>query len=568
MSQKPPPVYDSLISTAIPYVNAAPHLGYALEAVVADCLARFRRASGLIVHHQAGTDENSLKNARAAEALGIPTERLVEENADRFFQLGELLSLSWDGFVRTSRDPLHRRTVRHIWQRCLDQGDIYPASYQGLYCVGCEQFYNENELNQGLCPEHGSPAELVCENNYFFRLSRYAERLRELIESDALQILPAASKHEVLGWLDNGLTDFSVSRSRERARGWGIAVPGDASQVIYVWYDALINYITGLGEDNLEAWQRAGRIEHVIGKGILRFHALYWPAILLSAGLRLPNRVLVHGYLTVEGLKIGKSLGNVIDPERIVRAHGLDAVRYYLLRHVRTTRDGDFSERRLSEARAAELADQLGNLVQRSLALVVRARAGRAPVGKRRGPLEEELALLAEVVEREVTGAVEAFALHDALASIFGLIAAANRYIDRTEPWKLLAREAAGAAPEPLDQVLEALLGTLRTIALLLGPFLPETAGEIARRVGAPGACVEPGPPLFPKRPYGSLGSSSQSGNSPPEAATTSRVPSTRTSRPGPKGNALPSDAAPDSVASSNCQRSAVTPLPSSKTAS
>lgn len=502
-----------LVSTAIPYVNAAPHLGYALEAVIADSIARYRRATGWQVHHQAGTDDNSLKNAYAAAALGLGTRELVRQNAARFRALGERLGLSWDAFVCTSESEQHQRTVAEIWQRCLARGDIYQATYSGLYCVGCERFYAEGELEGGHCPEHRVAPERIDERNYFFRLSRYQHQIAQLIESGTLRIQPETKQNEVLAFVRAGLEDFSISRSWERARGWGLPVPGDPTQVIYVWFDALINYLSGLGESGFAVWEQAARIDHVIGKGILRFHAVYWPAILLSAGLRPPSDVLVHGYLTVEGQKVGKSQGNGIDPGRVTDEFGVDATRYYLLRHIRTTRDGDYSQARLADAYGSELADQLGNLVQRSVALVTRAREGVIPEPPAPGERERELELRIDTVAQEVAAAFEHFALHEALESIWRLIAAANAYVDQRAPWAFAAVERTQGRQPELDQILYTLSDVVRAIAQFLEPFLPTAARTILERVGhadlpagvpragelRPGRRVLVGPPLFPK---------------------------------------------------------------------
>ncbi|MFN8542199.1 MAG: methionine--tRNA ligase, partial [Thermomicrobiales bacterium] len=273
------------ITTAIPYVNARPHLGFALEVVEADTVARYRRLRGDEVRFQTGTDDNALKNVQAAEAEGIPTGQLVDRNAAYFAALREPLNLSFDDFIRTSGNPQHAAGAARLWELCEAQGDIYRRAYTGLYCVGCEQFYGEDELVDGLCPEHLRPPELVSEENHFFRLSRYAERLREVIASGELRIVPESRRNEVLRFIGRGLHDFSISRSQARARGWGIPVPGDPTQVMYVWWDALINYITALdfaadGEEYARFWRENPHRTHVIGKGILRFHAVYWPAML------------------------------------------------------------------------------------------------------------------------------------------------------------------------------------------------------------------------------------------------------------------------------------------------
>lgn len=309
------------ITTAIPYVNSKPHLGFAMELVQTDVMARHWRHRGHEVRFLSGTDDNSLKNAIAAEAEGVPTHELVDRNAAAFHGLRDPLQLSFDDFIRTSSDPRHKVGVDRLWKATDACGDLYRKDFEGLYCVGCEQFYSESELVNGLCPEHLTAPELVSEENWFFKLSRYEDQLRELIESGRLRIEPESRRNEVLSFIKGGLQDFSISRSTERARGWGIEVPGDPSQVVYVWWDALGNYITALdygtdGENYHHWWTNADERAHVIGKGIVRFHAVYWPAMLLSAGQPLPTTIFVHDYLTVEGRKLGKSLGNAIDPQQ------------------------------------------------------------------------------------------------------------------------------------------------------------------------------------------------------------------------------------------------------------
>src|SRR5580698_1295262 len=344
------------ITTTIPYVNARPHLGFALELVQADVLARHRRARGDQVRLQAGTDDNALKNVLAARAAGVGVQEFVDANADAFVALAGPLSLSVDDVIRTSRDPRHRPGVERIWRACAAAGDLYRRHYAGLYCLGCEQFYTPDELPGGRCPEHGTQPQPVSEENWFFRLSRYGGTLRDLITSGALRIEPAGRRNEVLAQLDAGLADFSVSRSAERAHGWGIPVPGDPGQVIYVWFDALVNYVSaltyGAGGPDLERWWTgAGRRIHLAGKGVLRFHAVYWPAILLSAGLPLPTDILVHDYLTADGQKISKSAAGGPsgdnDPVALAAAYGADALRWWLLRDVPRTGDTDFTVARL-----------------------------------------------------------------------------------------------------------------------------------------------------------------------------------------------------------------------------
>jgi methionyl-tRNA synthetase len=428
-------------------VNAAPHLGFALEMVQADTLARFYRLCGDDVRFQTGTDENSIKNVDAADQAGVPVPQLVERNAARFMALKESLDLSFDDFIRTSTDIGHRRGAERLWQACCENGDIYKRPYRGLYCTGCEQFYTSSELCEGRCPEHGTVPDEIEEENWFFRLSRYRQPLRNLYARGEMEIIPESRRNEVLAWIDGELDDFSVSRSARRARGWGITVPGDPDQVIYVWFDALGNYITGLGYGTDEAllsrfWKGASSREHVIGKGITRFHAVYWLAMLLSAGLPVPTRILVHGYVTVEGRKIGKSAGNAIDPFALAEEFGADALRYYLLRHIRSTGDADFSHERFRKAYESELAGQLGNLAHRVLSMVERYCDGIVPAPPE-GLLENDrLFRAAAGLPEAVAGHLRAFAFDRALEAIWAFVAQANRYVTEEEPWTL-ARQAA-----------------------------------------------------------------------------------------------------------------------------
>src|ERR1022692_241477 len=354
------------LTTTIPYVNARPHLGHALELVQADVLARHYRRRGRDVRFQTGTDDNSLKNVLAAEAAGIGVQDFVDGNAAAFAALAGPLSLSVDDLIRTSSDPRHRPGVERLWRACADAGDLYRKHYEGLYCVGCEQFYTPAELTGGCCPEHGTAPQRISEENWFFRLSRYAGLLHDEIAAGRLRIEPAGRRNEVLAFISGGLADFSISRSAGRARGWGIPVPGDPGQVIYVWWDALGNYLTALGYGTGDAnvaswWTGASRRIHVLGKGVLRFHAVYWPAMLASAGLPLPTDILVHDYLTIEGRKISKSGGTTVDPAELAAQYGSDAVRWWLLRDVPRAGDTDFTAGRLVARANDELANGIGN---------------------------------------------------------------------------------------------------------------------------------------------------------------------------------------------------------------
>ncbi|WP_282611420.1 methionine--tRNA ligase [Pelagibius sp. Alg239-R121] len=507
-----------LLTTAIPYVNAKPHIGFALEIVQADVLARAYRASGAEVYLLAGTDENSIKNVHAAEHEGVPVAGLVARNASFFESLKNQLNLSYDDFIRTSADPRHRPGAERLWAACAARGDLYKKPYRGLYCQGCEQFYKPDDLIDGRCPEHDAPLEVVEEENWFFRLSRYEDELRAIYDRRDIEILPEVRRNEILGWIDRGLEDFSVSRSTSRARGWGIPVPNDAGQVMYVWFDALANYITALGyatgdQDFEKFWSGAGAREHVIGKGIARFHAIYWPAILISAGLSLPTRIFIHGYVTVEGRKVSKSLGNTVEPAPLAAEFGSDALRYYLLRHVRPFGDGDFSRERFEQAYRSELADQLGNLTQRTLTMVVRYCGGTVPAPSGKQWRDEPMAHRALNLCRVVFDRYRRFEFDGALNEIWTVIADANREVSAKEPWRLAKLSAAGdqRATQQLHDCLFLLAVALRAVADSLAPALPDTARNLRVKIGATGreneqsegtagCVVEAGAQLFPKR--------------------------------------------------------------------
>jgi methionyl-tRNA synthetase len=509
----------TFITTAIPYVNARPHVGFAMELVLADVQARYRRLRGCDVRFLTGTDENSLKNVQAAQAEGVSTRVLVDRNARAFRSLRESLELSFDDFIRTSADPRHRAGVEKLWQACAARGGIYKRAYQGLYCVGCEQFYAESDLVDGLCPEHRTRPELVNEENYFFRLSRYQSEIEELLSSGRLRVIPKGYRNEVLALVRSGLEDFSISRSSERARGWGIPVPGDPDQVMYVWFDALGNYITALdyateGDLYRRYWTQNPNIIHVIGKGITRFHAVYWPAMLLCAGIAVPSTIAVHGYVTVEGQKIGKSLGNAIDPDHVVGAYGADVIRYFLCRHIRSGRDGDFSAAAVSRARDSELADQLGNLLRRTINMIERYHDGRVPAADRGAAPFETLAV---DVKARVEQAFDDFRLDDALAAAWSLVEAANKYVVEQAPWTLAKRRPDADAQAQLAATLYTLAELLRLAAAFLAPFMPRATMEIRRQLGLtedhgedwtqatrwgglePGTIVRSGAALFPK---------------------------------------------------------------------
>lgn len=494
------PTSQSYVTTSIPYVNGAPHVGHAFEDVQADLYARRRRQIGVDTRLQTGSDDNSLKNVLAAEREGIGTIALVERNAALFETLAATLDVSYDGFIRTGVDPAHRLGVEAFWHACLDAGAIYKKRYQGLYCVGCETFYTRDELTpDGLCPEHLVAPEAIEEDNYFFRLSQYAAPLHQLIATGQLRIVPETRRNEALAFITRGLEDFSISRSAERAHGWGIAVPGDPTQVVYVWFDALVNYITALGYSDASNdlyeryWLKANERVHVIGKGILRFHAVYWPAMLLAAGEPLPTTIVVHGYLTVDGRKIGKSLGNAVDPMDLIARYGVDALRWYFLRDLQPFADGDIAASRLIARYNTDLANGLGNLLNRANAMLHRYRGGVVPRPRDLSALPgssaalDALPVLSSALPARVAATFEAFDPRAVLDAVWDLVDVGNALVDEAAPWSLhrRAREGDAGAGKLLDDVLYALLETVRLIVIYLEPFLPAAMGRIVAQLGA-----------------------------------------------------------------------------------
>ncbi|MBI4117921.1 MAG: methionine--tRNA ligase [Parcubacteria group bacterium] len=459
----------SFISTSIPYVNAYPHLGHALEFVQADVLVRYRRLMGGDVFFLTGTDENALKNVQAAREAGVTVPTFVEERAEAFKRLAAKLSVATDGFIRTT-EKRHFDGAQKLWQ-ALDPNDVYKKAYSGLYCVGCEEFKLERDLVGGFCPEHpGKKLELVEEENYFFRLSRYTEELRTLIVSGKLAVVPDVRKNEALAFIDQGLEDFSISRSKERAHGWGVPVPGDENQIMFVWVDALSNYINALGystDDEMFSryWREAENITHVIGKGINRFHTLYWPALLLSAKVRVPDTVFVHGYITVGGQKMSKTIGNVVDPFALLEKYGTDALRYFFVRDLPTFEDGDFTEEKFIASYNANLANGLGNLVARVMKLAET---------HLEAPVVLEQGIFDTAVSGEYETHMKSLQLQKAADVIWGRIRASDEYVTKERPFEKIATDSDGAKKDITHLVRE-----LACVAHMLVPFLPDTAEKI-----------------------------------------------------------------------------------------
>jgi methionyl-tRNA synthetase len=464
------------VTTSIAYVNAKPHIGFAMEVIQADVLARYHRLKGDDTFYLTGTDEHGMKLVQTANEQGITPQELVDGNAAHFKALKEKLNLSNDGFVRTT-DAGHMAGAGKIWKKMADKGDIYKDSYEGLYCVGCEAFVLEKDLVEGKCPNHNKVPEKLKEENYFFRLSKYTDEVRKAIETDRLRIVPESRKHEILSVLKEGLKDVSFSRPKKVLQ-WGIEVPDDPDHVMYVWCDALSNYITaiGYGEETEQFARFWPANVHLIGKDILRFHAAIWIGMLISADLPLPKAVYVHGYITSEGKKMSKSLNNVVDPTEYVDKYGRDALRYYLLKEIPTTDDGDFSKERFNIVYGSELANNIGNLVSRILAMTVKYFDGKVPeADKSEGIFKPE----AEKVWKEYDRAIAAFDLKKALEQVVEFSSYANKFVDDTKPWVL----AKGDQKE-LARVIYALLEMIRQIAMMLLPFLPETSGKILAYMG------------------------------------------------------------------------------------
>lgn len=460
-----PHMKNYYITCAIPYVNARPHVGHALEFVQGDAVARYHRLLEEPTIFLSGGDENALKNVQAAESAGSEVQAFVDLNSGYFEDLAKKLEISFDIFQKGS-SAAHHVSSQKLWEMCFANGDIYTKTYTGLYCVGCEAFYEESELVNGECPEHpGKKLEEVSEENYFFRLSKYQDQITDLLTRDVIRIIPESRKNEALAFVSRGLEDISISRSNERARSWGVVVPEDPQQRMYVWFDALNIYQSGIGfgssdPKEKELYERTWPADvHIIGKGILRFHAVYWPAFLLSAGLALPKSIFVHGYFTVDGQKMSKTLGNVVDPIEVADKYGVDALRYYFLREIPSTSDGDFSERRLRELYSSDLANGIGNAVSRV-----------AKLCEVSGFAFENHSKYS--FSKDVQAALDSYAFDRALECVIKhLRDGVDLYFDAQKPW-----EKEG---EDLNVILTSAVEVIRQAAFDLAPFLPGTAQRI-----------------------------------------------------------------------------------------
>lgn len=475
-----------MITTAIPYANGAPHIGHAYERIATDAIARFHRLDGEDVFFVTGMDEHGLKVQQTAQREGVSPEEFVDRIASQFSSLGALLHAPTDDFVRTTQ-PRHKLASQALWERMEANGDVYLSNYAGWYSVRDEAYYDEAELTDGPDGKRaptGTPVQWVEEASYFFRLSRYAERLLALYESRPDFITPAQYRNEIVAFVKRGLADLSISRT---TFSWGVPVPGDPAHVMYVWVDALTNYITAAGFPNPEAptahyWrpdEPEHRVVHVIGKDITRFHAIYWPAFLMSAGVPLPSQVVVHGFLFNRGEKMSKSVGNVIDPTRLVEAYGADALRYFLLRETPFGQDGSYSHEAIVQRINADLANDLGNLAQRSLSMIAKNCGGMVPTPGVLEQTDESILAEADRIGPRAREAMESHALHAMLAEVWRVVADANRYFAAQEPWALRKTD-----PQRMNTVLWVTAEVLRRIAIFAQPAMPEKMSALLDLLG------------------------------------------------------------------------------------
>jgi methionyl-tRNA synthetase len=502
------------ITTAISYPNDAPHIGHAYEAVATDALARFRRLQGMDVFFLTGTDEHGVKMLQTAKNQGITPAELADRNTPRFREMVAALDCSNDDFIGT-REERHKRACEELWRRMEANGDIYLSTYAGWYSVRDEAYYDESELKEGtgvqkLSPQ-GTPVEWVEEESYFFRLSAYQDKLLAHYEAHPHFIGPDTRENEVKSFVRGGLQDLSISRT---TFDWGIPVPGNPKHIMYVWVDALTNYLTGVGfpDEQSPSFKRYWPADvHIIGKDIIRFHAVYWPAFLMSAGVALPKRVFGHGFLYNRGEKMSKSVGNVVDPFVLVGDYGVDQLRYFLLREVPFGQDGNYSRDGIVQRINADLANDLGNLAQRSLSMLAKNCGGVVPAPGEFTPADKTILSAADAALARATHAVDDFAIHRALEIIWAVIADANRYFAGEEPWAHRKTN-----PKRMETILYVTAEVLRQIAVLVQPVMPESAAKLLDQLGvpqdardfaklgsagrlAPGTKLPPPQPVFPR---------------------------------------------------------------------
>lgn len=485
------------VTTAIHYANAGPHIGHAYEGVLADILARYKRENGISTYFLSGTDEHGDKILRAAQKAEKTPQLFVDENTQKFKDLYENLGLSNDDFIRTSDPKKHWSGAIRLWKEIEKKGDIYRSTYKGLYCVGCESFITEKELVNGKCPHHDKEPEKIEEENFFFKLSKYTDQVKKLIESDKMKIIPVSRKNEMLAILEEGLNDISCSRP-ERDILWGIPVPESPGQTIYVWCEALANYISalGYGTDKDDLFKKFWPTDvHIVGKDILRFHALIWPAMLLSAELPLPKTIWVHGFVTSGGRKMSKSIGNVIDPVEYTRTYSTDALRYYMARELSPFEDGDFTKEKFIKVYNANLANGLGNLISRTLKMaekyfdgnVSRKMSTDTPLRVRRESLSGVENLdgysIPHTIETDILPQykkrMEEYDVQKAADVAWKLIGILDGYITDYEPFKLIKED-----PEKTENILWNVLYGIFKVSFMISPIMPQTAKEIKEALG------------------------------------------------------------------------------------
>jgi methionyl-tRNA synthetase len=495
------------VTTAITYPNGAPHLGHAYEYIATDAIARFKRLDGFDVRFLTGTDEHGLKMAQAAEAEGLPTAELARRNSDVFQRLQEKLNISFDRFIRTT-DADHHEASKEIWRRMAAAGDIYQDSYSGWYSVRDERFFVESETTvvdgTRIAIETGTPVTWTEERTFFFRLSAYADKLLAHYEANPDFIAPEVRRNEVVSFVSGGLRDLSISRT---SFDWGVKVPDHPDHVMYVWVDALTNYLTGVGypDTESESFRRYWPADlHMIGKDIIRFHAVYWPAFLMSAGIELPRKVFAHGFLLNSGEKMSKSVGNVVEPDELVDTFGVDQVRYFLLREVPFGQDGSYSDEAIVTRINTDLANELGNLAQRSLSMVGKNLGGVVPEPGELTAADTELLAVADGLLERVRAHFDAQAMHLALEAIWLMLGEANRYFSAQQPW-VLRKSESDADQARFRTALYVTCEVVRIAALLVQPVMPESAGKLldllgqdegSRAFAAIGARLAPGTAL------------------------------------------------------------------------
>jgi len=495
------------ITTAISYPNGRPHIGHAYEAIAADAIARFHRQAGRDVRFQTGTDEHGLKMAQTARDRGIPTRQLADEMSSLFKSMNDRLNVSYDRFIRTV-DPDHYVASQAIWRAMEAAGDLYLDRYEGWYSVRDEAFYDEKELVEGeggqkLSPQ-GTPVEWTAEESWFFRLSKYQQPLLDLYDAQPDFIRPESRRNEIMRFVEGGLSDLSVSRT---SFDWGVPVPGSPGHVMYVWVDALTNYLTGVGyPDEGALWKYWPADLHLIGKDIVRFHAVYWPAFLMSAGIALPKQVFGHGFLLHRGEKMSKSLGNVVDPIELTEAFGVDALRYFLLREVSFGQDGSFSADAIVTRVNAELANAFGNLAQRTLSFIAKNLDGVLPSESSSAPADEALLATVAAAGEEFRALFADLSLSQAVEAWLKAVYACNAYIDAEAPWALRKTD-----PARMAGVLATLMRAIRDLAILILPVIPESASKVLDQLGAAGrghdvlgdpalpGRIAPPSPIFPR---------------------------------------------------------------------